>query len=183
MFYILPVGIVGPYFNWQYAQEHGFMSWLLLGEVHATLRAVVWPLVIFPFTAIRDFTVSIATGTILILSLCRLICRVQFSLSNAISLSLFGQTLLCIIGMIVGLLATLFSHQTDDGAATNITIIMVLVSVPLGCFLQALLIQFAAHTQDDIISRWRAIILSILVIIGEFFVATFLIELWEQFRK
>jgi hypothetical protein len=32
-----------PVFNWRYAQEHGFVSWLFLGEVVATSKAVVWP--------------------------------------------------------------------------------------------------------------------------------------------
>lgn len=32
-----------PVFNWRYAREHGFVSWLCLGEVVATSKAVVWP--------------------------------------------------------------------------------------------------------------------------------------------
>jgi hypothetical protein len=32
-----------PVFNWRYAREHGFVSWLLLGEVVATFKAVAWP--------------------------------------------------------------------------------------------------------------------------------------------
>ncbi len=32
-----------PVFNWRYARERGFVSWLLLGEVVATFKAVVWP--------------------------------------------------------------------------------------------------------------------------------------------
>jgi hypothetical protein len=32
-----------PVFNWRYAKEHGFVSWLFLGEVVATAKAVVWP--------------------------------------------------------------------------------------------------------------------------------------------
>ena len=32
-----------PIFNWRYAREHGFVSWLCLGEVVATFKAVVWP--------------------------------------------------------------------------------------------------------------------------------------------
>ena len=38
-----------PVFNWRYAQEHGFVSWLFLGEVVATFKAVVWPY--YAFTA------------------------------------------------------------------------------------------------------------------------------------
>ena len=27
-----------PYFNWRYAQENGFWSWILLGELRATFN-------------------------------------------------------------------------------------------------------------------------------------------------
>jgi hypothetical protein len=40
-----------PVFNWRYAREHGFVSWLLLGEVVATFKAVVWPY--YAITALR----------------------------------------------------------------------------------------------------------------------------------
>jgi hypothetical protein len=45
--YGISVAIFALYFNWQYAQEHGFMSWLFFGEVIATLKAIVWPFIIF----------------------------------------------------------------------------------------------------------------------------------------
>ena len=35
--------IATPYFNWRYAKEHGFGSWLVFGEVIATAQAVIWP--------------------------------------------------------------------------------------------------------------------------------------------
>jgi len=31
------------YFNWTYARDHGFGSWLAFGEFVATAKAVVWP--------------------------------------------------------------------------------------------------------------------------------------------
>jgi hypothetical protein len=39
------VGQMGAmtYFNWQYAKDNGFMKWLLLGEVAATAKSVIWP--------------------------------------------------------------------------------------------------------------------------------------------
>jgi hypothetical protein len=45
--YGLSAAIFSLYFNWQYAQEHGFMAWLFFGEVIATLKGVLWPLFIF----------------------------------------------------------------------------------------------------------------------------------------
>jgi hypothetical protein len=35
--------IFTPYFNWQYAKEHGFVSWLFFGEIVPTLKALFWP--------------------------------------------------------------------------------------------------------------------------------------------
>lgn len=45
LFYIYGVSLIiaVPYFNWRYAKDHGFGSWLVFGEVVATAKAVVWP--------------------------------------------------------------------------------------------------------------------------------------------
>lgn len=32
-----------PYFNWRYAKEHGFVRWILFGEVIATAESLIWP--------------------------------------------------------------------------------------------------------------------------------------------
>ena len=42
--YGISVAIFGLYYNYEYAQTHGFLSWLLFGEIIATLKALVWPL-------------------------------------------------------------------------------------------------------------------------------------------
>ena len=36
-----------PYYNWQYAKEHGFLRWLFLGEIVATAKSVAWPYFVF----------------------------------------------------------------------------------------------------------------------------------------
>ena len=41
--YGISVGIFGIYYNWLYANEHGFLAWLFFGEVIASLKALVWP--------------------------------------------------------------------------------------------------------------------------------------------
>lgn len=42
--YLIFTGIfVVPYYNWRYARDNGFVSWLLMGEVVATAKALVWP--------------------------------------------------------------------------------------------------------------------------------------------
>ncbi len=46
--YMLAAMVIVPYLNWQYAQEHGFVSWLLFGEVVATAKGLAWPYFVAP---------------------------------------------------------------------------------------------------------------------------------------
>ena len=46
--YFISVMVAIPYFNFRYAKKHGFVTWLLLGEIVPTAQAVVWPY--FAFT-------------------------------------------------------------------------------------------------------------------------------------
>lgn len=41
--YWLSMMFAVPYFNWRYAKEHGFMSWLVFGEVIASAKSLIWP--------------------------------------------------------------------------------------------------------------------------------------------
>ena len=45
--YIFGTMAAVPYFNWRYAREHGFVSWILLGEVVATGEGIAWPYFVF----------------------------------------------------------------------------------------------------------------------------------------
>lgn len=45
--YFLTFFLSSLYFNWQYARDHGFLSWLFLGEIIATGQAVIWPYSLF----------------------------------------------------------------------------------------------------------------------------------------
>ncbi len=42
--YLIGVSLSTAYFNYEFAVKYGFVSWLLLGEIVATLKAVIWPL-------------------------------------------------------------------------------------------------------------------------------------------
>ena len=42
--YAISIGIFGVYYNYLYAQEHGFLAWVFFEEIIASLKAVVWPL-------------------------------------------------------------------------------------------------------------------------------------------
>jgi len=41
--YLIGFSFSAMYFNWQYAKKHGFMRWLILGEVVSTAEAFAWP--------------------------------------------------------------------------------------------------------------------------------------------
>jgi len=42
--YGISVAFFGFYYNYEYAQTHGFWAWLFFGEIVATFKALVWPL-------------------------------------------------------------------------------------------------------------------------------------------
>ncbi|MCX6626542.1 MAG: hypothetical protein NTW28_02785 [Candidatus Solibacter sp.] len=44
--------IMLPYFNWQYAVEHGFMTWMFFGEIIPSAKALVWPY--YAFKRVHD---------------------------------------------------------------------------------------------------------------------------------
>ena len=45
--YAISVAIFGLYYNYEYAQTHGFLAWLFFGEIIATFKSFVWPLFFF----------------------------------------------------------------------------------------------------------------------------------------
>jgi hypothetical protein len=46
--YVGTVGLIfAPYYNWQYASEHGFVSWVIFGEIIPSAKALVWPYFVF----------------------------------------------------------------------------------------------------------------------------------------
>jgi len=46
-----------PYFNWRYANEHGFVKWILFGDIIATAKSLIWPYFIF-FGRYRSSAIS-----------------------------------------------------------------------------------------------------------------------------
>jgi len=120
---------------------------------------------------IRDFAVAVGAGMILLLLLSKLIGRVQFSLSTAFWCSFMGHVFVSIIGLFTGFV---FSHHPGIG---------LLIVLTIGCVFQTVLFQIVVRAKNETLMRWRAVILSLIVILGDFFVASPLIELWEHFRK
>ena len=45
--YVIGVAIFGLYYNWLYAQQNGFFEWFFFGEIIASLKALIWPLIEF----------------------------------------------------------------------------------------------------------------------------------------
>src|SRR5690242_2643510 len=41
--YFIGAILSGAYFNWTYARDHGFLKWLLLGQIVPTMKAAAWP--------------------------------------------------------------------------------------------------------------------------------------------
>ncbi len=41
--YLFTYMVFVPYYNWAYVRDHGFISWIFLGEFVATGKALVWP--------------------------------------------------------------------------------------------------------------------------------------------
>jgi hypothetical protein len=54
--YFLVFAIATPYFNWQYATEHGFIKWFLLGQFVPTIQAAVWPYYAYDYFTRRQPT-------------------------------------------------------------------------------------------------------------------------------
>jgi hypothetical protein len=117
---------------------------------------------------LRDFAIAVAVGTILLLLLSRLIGGVQFSLGTAFWCSFIGHVLLSLIGAISGFI--FYSHLG----------IGLLIGLAVGCVLQAIIFQIAVRAKRGTLFRFRALVLSLIVILGDIFVASPLIEFRGQ---
>jgi hypothetical protein len=54
--YLIGTMISAPYFNWCYARDNGFVSWLFFGEIVATAQAAIWPVYAFSNDTKPDWT-------------------------------------------------------------------------------------------------------------------------------
>ena len=114
--------------------------------------------------------VAIVVGTVLLLLLSRLIGRVQFSLGTAFWCSFIGH----IFGMIVGLfMGFLFAYHMAIG---------LLIAFAISWAFQTVVFQIFVRAKSGTLQQWRAAILSVVVILGDFLVASPLIALWEHYR-
>jgi hypothetical protein len=42
--WVIGIALAIPYYNWQFAKQHGFAAWIFLGEIIPTLKAIFWPI-------------------------------------------------------------------------------------------------------------------------------------------
>jgi len=117
---------------------------------------------------IRHTTFDIVVGMILLLALSKFIARVQFSLSTSFWCSCIGHIVGCVGALIAGFLFVKYL-----GAAS-------LVVVAIEWFFMTGLFQIAVRAKGGTLQQWRAAILALIVILGDLFVASPLIELWEH---
>lgn len=120
---------------------------------------------------LRDTAVAVVVGAILLLSLSRLVGRVQFSLSTALWCSFIGHFVVAVMSLLLGYV---FSRNMAIG---------LIISLVIGWVFQAVLFQLAVRAKNNSLVTWRAFILSLIVILGDFLVASPLIVLWESLRR
>jgi len=104
---------------------------------------------------IRDFAVSVVVGFILLLAL-----------STAFWCSLIGHSFVSVIGIGIGYILP------------NHLLAGLVIAVSVGCIFQTGLFQIAVRAKSGTLVRWRAFILSLIVVLGDFFIASPLIEFW-----
>ncbi len=114
--------------------------------------------------------VAIVVGMVLLLLLSRLIGRVQFSLGTAFWCSFSGHIFGTIIGLFMGFL---FAYHMAIG---------LLIALAISWAFQTVIFQIFVRAKNGTLQQWRAAILSVVVILGDFLVASPLIALWEDYR-
>src|SRR5436305_6329048 len=120
---------------------------------------------------LRDTAVAIIVGATLLFALSSLVGRVQFSLGTAFWCSFIGHILVTVISLLTGFV---FSRKLAVG---------LIISLSVGWILQAVVLQLAVRAKSGNLVTWRAFTLSLIVILGDFFVASPLIELWEHLKR
>jgi hypothetical protein len=120
---------------------------------------------------IGNTAVAIVVGMVLLLLLSRLFGRVQFSLSTAFWCSFIGHIFISIVSLFTG---WLFAYHVVIGP---------LIALAIGWAFQTVLFQIAVRAKSRTLQQWRAAMLSGVVILGDFFVASPLVVFWEHLRK
>src|ERR1700730_13680315 len=109
---------------------------------------------------ILTFVVAIAVGTLLIFLFSRWIGRVRFTLANAFWGSAIGHIVPGLVMLALGFL--LHEHLG--------------VALVIGFFVafafQTVLFQIIARTQNEVLRQWRAALIALIVIVGDFLISS-----------
>jgi hypothetical protein len=119
-------------------------------------------------SVILTFAVAIAVGTLLIYVFSRWIGRVKLTLATAFWTSAIGHI---VPGLIQFALGYLLSHYW-----ARAFIIGILVAIQF----QAMVLQAAARTQNEVMRPWPATFIALIVIVGDFLIASPIVELIQR---
>ena|SRR6266705_3287225 len=114
------------------------------------------------------FVVAIAVGTLLLFLLSRWIGRVRFTLSNAFWGSAIGHLLPALVMLGLGFVL----HEYLAVAL----IIGLLVAVAF----QSVLFQVIARAQNEVLRPWRAALIAVIIVAGDFLIASPIMELLQH---
>src|SRR5262245_8735898 len=117
---------------------------------------------------ILTFVVAIAVGTLLIYLFSRWIGRVKLKLATAFWSSAIGHI---VPGFIQFALGYLLSHYF--GLAFVIGSLVALQ-------FQTMVLQAAARTQNELLGPWRAMLIALIVVVGDFLIASPIVELIQR---
>lgn len=118
--------------------------------------------------SIFTFVVAIAVGTLLIFVFSRWIGRVKFTLANAFWGSAIGHMLPGLVTFALGFLL----HQYLSVAF--------IIGLLVALVFQTVLFQIIARTQNEVLRPWSAAIIALIVVLGDFVIASPIIELIQN---
>ncbi len=126
---------------------------------------------------ILSFVVAIAVGTLLIFLFGRWIGRVKLTLANAFWGSAIGHVLPSLVTFAITVIVQIghkwFLLSRYRGVALVIDLLVALV-------FQTVLFQIIARRQNEILRPWRAALIALIVIVGDFLIASPIVELIQR---
>src|SRR5260370_10246151 len=121
--------------------------------------------------------VAIAVGTLLIFLFGRWIGRVKLTLANAFWGSAIGHVLPSLVTFAITVIVQIghigFLLSRYPGVALVIDLLVALI-------FQTVLFQIIARRQNEILRPWRAALIALIVIVGDFLIASPIVELIQR---
>jgi hypothetical protein len=122
--------------------------------------------------------VAIAVGTLLIFLFGRWIGRVKLTLANAFWGSAIGHVLPSLVTFAITVIVQIghiyFLLSRYLGVA------LVIIDLLVALVFQTVLFQIIARTQNEILRPWRAALIALIVIVGDFLIASPIVELIQR---